>query len=249
VRAVVVMVPGSNGDWRSQASDPVWRKFATDHHLALVGCSIRDKPHDQGFIEEYVDVKRGSGQALLDTMKTFAQKAKHPELASAPFLMWGMSAGGQFNYEFTAWKPERVAAFVVNKGGIYYTALTSKAARQVPGILFIGGKDLDSRISTISGLFAVNRRGGALWALAEEPDVAHVVGKSRDVTLVFFEDALARRVGPDGALKAIDDKTGVIGDLKTKTIAATAVRTSTESTAWFLSERVAQAWLDMVTVK
>jgi len=23
--------------------------------------------------------------------------------------MWGMSAGGQFNYEFVAWKPERVA--------------------------------------------------------------------------------------------------------------------------------------------
>jgi pimeloyl-ACP methyl ester carboxylesterase len=33
-----------------------------------------------------------------------------------------MSAGGQFNYEFAAWKPDRVAAFVVNKGGIYYTA-------------------------------------------------------------------------------------------------------------------------------
>ena len=33
---------------------------------------------------------------------------------------------------------ERVVAFVVNKGGIYYTALTSKAARDVPGMLFIG---------------------------------------------------------------------------------------------------------------
>jgi poly(3-hydroxybutyrate) depolymerase len=249
VRAVVVMVPGSNGDWRSQVTDPVWQQFATDQHLALVGCSIKDKPHDQGFIEEYVDVKRGSGQALLDTMTTLAQKANHPELARAPFLLWGMSAGGQFNYEFTAWKPERVAAFVVNKGGIYYTALTSKAARAVPGILFTGGKDLDSRVSTISGLFAVNRRGGALWALAEEPGVAHVVGKSRDVTLVFFDEVLARRLGPDGTLKAIDAKTGVIGDLKTKTIAATGARTSTESTAWFLSERVAQAWLHMVTAE
>jgi poly(3-hydroxybutyrate) depolymerase len=249
VRAVVVIVPGSNGDWRSQVADPVWQKFATDQHLALVGCRITDKPHDRGFIEEYVDVKRGSGQALLDAMKTFAQNAKHPELASAPFLLWGMSAGGQFNYEFTAWKPERVAAFVVNKGGIYYTALTSKAARAVPGILFTGGKDLDSRISTIRGLFAVNRRGGALWALAEEPGVAHIVGKSRDVTLVFFEEALARRLGPDGTLRAVDDKTGVIGDLKTKTIAAAGAPTSTESTAFFLSERVAQAWLDMVTAK
>ena len=78
--------------------------------------------------------------------------------------MWGRSAGGQFNYEFVAWKPERVLAFVVNKGGIYYSALLPKAAREVPGMLFIGGKDLAFRNNTIAGLFAVNRRGGALWA-------------------------------------------------------------------------------------
>jgi hypothetical protein len=78
-----------------------------------------------------------------------------------------MSAGGQFYYEFAAWKPERVIAFVVNKDGIYYTALTPRASRDVPGMLFIGGKDLDSRVQTITGLFAVNRRAGALWALAE----------------------------------------------------------------------------------
>ena len=71
-----------------------------------------------------------------------------------------MSAGGEFNYEFVCWKPERVVAFVVNKGNIYYTALAPKAARSVPGILFTGGKDLEFRTSTITGLFAMNRRGG-----------------------------------------------------------------------------------------
>jgi len=256
VRAVVVIVPGSNGDWRSQVADPIWQKFATEQKLALVGCRITDKQHEQSFIEEYVDVKRGSGQALVDVMATFAEKARHPELATAPFLMWGMSAGGQFNYEFTAWKPERVAAFVVNKGGIYYSALTSKAARSVPGMLFVGGKDLEFRTNTIAGLFAVNRRAGALWALAEEPGVGHVVGKSRDVTLVFFEDALTRRLAdsPNGngvaALKTIDDKSGFIGDLKAKTFqAAAGAPAPTVPTAWLLSERVAQAWLAMVTEK
>ena len=142
-------------------------------------------PHEQGFIEHYVNVSQGSGQALLDALAALGARAQHPELATAPLLLWGMSAGGEFNYEFVAWKPERVAAFVVNKGGIYYTALTSPAARDVPGILFIAGKDLESRISTITGLFALNRRTGALWALAEEPNVAHVVGRSRDVALVL----------------------------------------------------------------
>ena len=124
------------------ADDAFWQEFATKQKAALVGCRFTDKPHDQSFIEDYVNVSQGSGQALLDVLATFAARTKHPEIASAPLLMWGMSAGGQFNYEFVAWKPERVAAFIVNKGGIYYSALVSKAARAVPGMLFVGGADL-----------------------------------------------------------------------------------------------------------
>ena len=118
VRAVLVLVPGSNGDGRAWAQDTVWQRFAEKNQLAIVACRFTDKPHDQNFIEEYVDVRRGSGQALLDVLSRFANRLNHPELATAPLVLWGMSAGGQFDYEMTAWKPERVAAFVVNKGGI-----------------------------------------------------------------------------------------------------------------------------------
>ncbi len=34
------------------------------------------------------------------------------------FYYTGFSAGGQYNYEFASWKPEKVISFVVNKGGI-----------------------------------------------------------------------------------------------------------------------------------
>jgi dienelactone hydrolase len=257
LQAVVLLMPGSNGDARSQVDDAVWRDFATRHKLALVGGQITDKPHEQNFVEQYCNVSQGSGQALLDALATFARRSQHPELATAPLLLWGMSAGGQFNYEFVAWKPERVAAFVVNKGGVYYTALTSQAARNVPGILFIAGKDLESRISTITGLFALNRRAGALWALAEEPSVAHVVGRSRDVALVFFEDALKLRIGEEvsnssgpAPLKPIVEKTGFIADLKAKTFHAAAdLPAPTGTTGWLLTERVARAWQAMVTEK
>lgn len=156
LQAVLVLVPGSNGDGRSAVDDPVWQAFATSHNLALVGCRFTDKPHDQGFIEQYINVSKGSGQALLDALGRFGKRAAHAELETAPLLLWGMSAGGQFNYEFVAWKPERVIAFVVNKGGIYYSALLSQAARSVPGILFVGGKDLEFRTNIIVGLFAVS---------------------------------------------------------------------------------------------
>ena len=159
VRGVVVLVPGSNGDGRGMVSDADWQKFACQHQLALVGCWFQDMPHEKyKFIEGYALASKGSGQALLDALNAFAATSQHDEVASVPLVLWGQSAGGQFNYEFTCWKPERVLAFVVNKGGIYYTHLAPEAARRVPGIFFIGENDLEFRKMSLYGIYAVNRR-------------------------------------------------------------------------------------------
>ena len=247
VQATLVLVPGSNGDGRPMADDRFWQEFATRHRLALVACRYTDKPHDQAFIEHYVNVSQGSGQALLDALSGFADRTRHAELATAPLLFWGMSAGGEFNYEFVAWKPERVAAFVVNKGGIYYSALVSRAAREVPGILFVGEKDLESRVNMIAGLFAVNRRGGALWAFANEPGVAHEVARSRDLATVLFADVLALRVS-GSSLKPLDPKAGYVADLKARTFRPAAeAPPQTEGTAWLPTLTVAKAWQAVVT--
>lgn len=243
---VLVLTPGSNGDGRSAVQDTVWQAFAVKHGLALLASQLTDKAHDQGFIEHYVDVSKGSGQAMLDALSALGVQAKHPELANAPLLLWGMSAGGQFNYEFVAWKPERVVAFVVNKGGIYYSALLPLAARQVPAMLFIGGKDLAFRTNTIVGLFAVNRRAGAVWALANEPSAGHIVGKSRDVSLIFFEDVLnLRRDRTSTALHTLEARDGFIGDLTQQTFARSDGTSPSVPTAWLPTERVARAWRAM----
>jgi poly(3-hydroxybutyrate) depolymerase len=249
LRAVLVLMPGSNGDGRPAAEDTVWQAFATKNKLAVVACRLTDKPHDQSFIEEYANVGRGSGQALLDAIAKFSARSGRSEIATAPLLLWGMSAGGEFNYEFTVWKPEHVAAFIVNKGNFYYTALVPPAAREVPGMLFVGGKDLEFRTNTIVGLFAVNRRGGALWALAEEPGVGHVVGKSRDVAMTFFEDVLAVRLTDEGGLRPMPAKPAFLGDFKTKSFQAVGDSMPRGPTAWLPSERVARAWQDMVSSK
>jgi len=250
VRAVAVLVPGSNGDGRGQVDDPVWQAFATSLRLALVGVRLTDKPHEQSFIEHYVNVSQGSGQALLDVLATFARTSQHPELAHAPLLLWGMSAGGEFNYEFANWKPERVLGFVVNKGGIYYTALASAAARRVPALLFVGGRDLDSRVQTITGLFALNRRGAALWALVNEPSAGHVVGRSREMALRFYEDLLDSRLpestGDTSAprvLRPLTEGDGIVGDPKTHETWKAGERTLPNyPTAWLPSERLAHMW-------
>ena len=194
IRGIVLLVPGSNEDGRTEISDPKWQAFAVKNRFALLGCYFADKKHNEMFIEQYVNASQGSGKALLKAITDLSKVSLHPELRKAPLLLWGMSAGGEFNYEFVNWNSSRVAAFVVNKGGIYYTALVTEGARNTPGLLFVGGKDLPSRIAIIRGLFALNRRAGALWALIEEPDVGHEIGQSQDLAIAFFEDVFAQRL-------------------------------------------------------
>ena len=190
---VVVLVPGSNSDGRAQVEDAFWQDFARQHSLALVGCWFTDHPHVNMNIEDYARAPDGSGRALLEAVDRLAKAAAHPEAADAPLLLWGLSAGGEFNYEFACWQPARVAAFVVNKGGYYFTHLAPAATRAVPGIFFVGGKDEAFRIQSIQGIFAVNRQAGAAWKLIVEPDAGHEQGKTRDLALKFFAEVLSRR--------------------------------------------------------
>ena len=230
--------------------DPFWQAFAVKHRLGLLGCHLTDKPHDQSFIEEYVDVAKGSGQALLDSIAALGAKAGHPEIATAPVMLWGMSAGGEFDYEFAVWKPDRVIAFIVNKGNIYYTALAPAATRRIPALLFTSEKDLDFRINTVNGIFAVNRRGGALWALTEEPGIGHEVGRSKDLGAMLFEDVLDARLPetPGGALRPLSEKDGFIADPATKTYAPMGdSRPPNHTTCWLPTERLAKAWQAVVT--
>lgn len=251
LKGAVILVPGSNDDGRSLADDATWQAFALKHKLALVGCRFTDKAHDLPFIEEYAEASQGTGPALLKALELLAIRSNQPELAETPLLLWGFSAGGQFNYEFVAWRPERVIAFVVNKGGVYYSALLSRSARNVPGIFFLGTKDLKVRRDAITGLFAVNRRAGALWALAEEPGAAHIVGRSMEVAKIFFEDALALRLPAVSTVpKMIQFEAGFVGDPSTRAFRRAGPSDQfTYTTSWLPTFRVAQAWQAMLTEK
>lgn len=175
-------------------------------------------------------------------------------LTNRTLLFWGMSAGGQFNYEFALWRPERVLAFVVNKGGIYYSAQASEAAQQVPGFFFIGGDDLEYRNDIIAGIFAINRRAGALWALAVEPGIGHAVAGSKATAALFFDEVIPLRLpdtasgmGGEASLRSLDRDTGFIGDPKSGDIqsAGDAPRTR-YPTSWVPTRALAEAWRALI---
>ena len=240
IRAVLVLMPGANADGRPDVDDRFWQSFASRNEIALIGCHFTDKPHEKPFIENYANAAQGSGQALLDALAAFSSRSDHPELMNAPLLLWGMSAGGEFNYEFTAWKPERVVAFVVNKGGVYFSTLLPAAARRVPGLLFVGEEDSESRKRIIADLFKLNRRAGALWALAEEPKVGHVVGRSQEIAAIFFDAVLSLRVSSSvsaasfAPLAQLEERSGIVGELVDGGLRPPSDNPDpTDQTAWF----------------
>jgi len=249
IHGILVIVPGSNGDGRIQISDTIWQLFAQKHGLAILACYYKDYESSDSFIERYVNVSQGSGQALLKVIRKFSRTSGHHELENSPLLLWGASAGGQFNYEFACWCPEKVIGFIVNKGGIYYTALAPKATRSVPGIFFIGEKDLEARNDIIKGLFSMNRRAGALWIYAPEPGVAHEFVHSKILALIFFNEILSLRSSGDlqsdkkRTLVALKESDGWIGDHKSQIILpASEIKKYDYPVSWFPGRITAEAW-------
>jgi poly(3-hydroxybutyrate) depolymerase len=253
IKGIIVLVPGSNGDGRDLVNDLLWQELARKYNFAVVGCYFTDFQHEEMNTEKYCNVKEGSGQALLDAISHLAKKSGHTEMANAPLLLWGHSAGGQFNYEFVCWKPERVIAFVVNKGGFYYSALASKQTRNVPGIFFTGQKDMESRKYIVKGIFTMNRRIGAFWTFAEEPEAGHEIGQTQNLSKIFFDEIIPLRIqnsnisDRSSILHPIPVNSGLIGDINAREYKPFSnVQESDTLNVWLPDTLFAEAWKSFI---
>ena len=249
-RGILMLNPGSNGDGRPAVGDEYWQRFAAKHDFALMATFLQDNPHPNMMIEEYIQVSEGSGKAILGAIDHFARESGHEELSYAPFLLWGMSAGGELNHEIASWIPERVIAYVVNKGGYYYSSVPPEATRQTPGLYAIGLDDLPSRNTMIKGMYLTNRRAGALWTLAEERGVAHEVAGSRELATAYYEAVMKMRM-VDGAigykaLRPVTEDMGLQGNIYTHTLSFEEGARK-EDTTWLPGEDFARLWLTHVT--
>jgi pimeloyl-ACP methyl ester carboxylesterase len=248
MRGVIVLVPGLNGDGRGMLNDRSWQALAQKYRLAIVSCFMQGK--------DYHNAANGTGDALLQAIGQFADKASHPEIKKAPLLLYGESAGGQFNYSFALLHPEHVMAFVVNKGGFYTGADPDSRMYGVPGLFFLGMSDTQERIDAITGIWTAGRKRGALWALAPQRNSGHEFSKTAAPSRVFFESVLKRRL-PDDSLasgddsppmKSIGEAQGWLGDLTTHDIRDASTDSNPDrKAAWLPDEDAAKAWKTFVS--
>ena len=245
VKAVVVLVPGLNADGRDMVDDPTWQSFALSHNFALLACYFTDrKPKSAG----YCQASLGSGAALIEALGISAAKTGHKEVESAPLLLWGHSAGGQFNYEFACWKPDRTIAFIVNKGGYYHTKNPSDKTRNIPALFFAGEKDEEFRIKNIKELFQNGRTQGALWALAIEPNAGHEIGGTRELAIQFFETIVPLRLKANAELTDLAEDSGWIGDATTFEIKPAESNTK-HAGSWLPNRFMARRWRTFIMHK
>jgi hypothetical protein len=163
----------------------------------------------------------------------------------------GHSAGGQFSYHFTQWKPERVIAFVTIKGG-YHSLSPAGDAVKVPGYMFIGENDRDYRLSNLTTIFETHRPLGALWCLAMEPNAGH--GRvSREIIHSFFNQIIPLRIPetiPSDAIPElieINEESGFLGNRDTFTVKSFSEYTQDKTQAcWFPNEKIAREWQNFV---
>ena len=240
-RALLVVLPGYQGDGRGNATNASWQSFARKHKLGILGVKFQCQENGPS----YHSVEGGSGDALFAALRKLATDSKQPAVADARLLVWGHSAGGQVAYGLGCFKPDRIIAFAAIKGG-YYNSKFNPRVRQIPAMFFIGEKDEDFRRENITKVFEDNRGSGALWCITIEPKAGHEVGKVNNVILPFFESCLALRLpaSAGGSLNSLDAAKGWTGlrdnfELKPPRTDSGVSRTKT---IWLPDETTAKAW-------
>ena len=244
--AVVVLLPGLQGDGRGMVKDPAWQNLARKYRLALLGCYLTN-----GRTIYYQVAKGDQGRVLFDALRTFGGLiGQAAGLEKRPLLIWGISAGGQYAYNFACLHPEAVMAFVVNKGG-YYDDVGKQGVLKIPAIFFFGETDQDFRIQAITSRFAIGRRLGAPWCLVREPNIGHAIGASGRISVEFFDAVLSASASAKEAKPPVGDSFW-LGDLKTQEIFpsdSSRARQERELTSWLPSRRFAEIWQETVTGK
>ena len=256
-RGAILMAPGATRDTRVIADtslaygiggfpETTFQDYRTrvltlaqEHGLAVMGARLPPNATALNALDN-----------LLDAMVQVAAESQHPELATAPFLFDGGSAGGCFSYAFTRRYPERVIGFVTQKGGCH-DIRDGGAARQVPGFLVIGGADTRDRCLNLTTLFENNRPLGALWALTVEPGAPHDRMTDFDLMLHWMDIVLESRLpapGGPATLRPMSEESGWLGDRETAAVAQFSAYDKDKGLAsWLPSAQAATGWSAFVS--
>jgi hypothetical protein len=256
VRAVIVALGGPDTrtfvDGRSAGSVHP----ETNAALKALGQQLKALARDSGIAvlgsgrSQWANEGSNDG-VILGVLQAAAAASGHPELSSAPLIMFGISAGGPGAFGMMQRQAGRTAAFTLSHPSGMSTFL-SVAAHGVPG--FIKLAELDDVVdnATTTEQFLTNRAAGAIWGLAVEHDVSHEIltDEARMVMVNWMATVAGLRLpaSPGGALRSVDESSGWLGNRTTYEIAPYASYGGDPLEAsWLLTAATAAEWKELVT--
>jgi len=256
------------------AYDLHWQALAKKWDCALLGPSYHVK-HEQvdlspGGSELWFDPRHGSEKAFLKALNDLADAAKHPEVASVPWVLWGHSGGGIWAEKICAAHPERVVAMWLRSGSAaafrthpeFVQPQIPTACYAIPIMLNPGAKEENANAQNRPGYekgpwwgnlatFREYRQHGGLVGFAPDPRTGHECGDSRYLAISFLDACLAARLpdkdSPNQTLKTMPTSAAWLAPLRgDEAVPAAEFRGDSRESVWLPNEAVAKAWMEYV---
>lgn len=216
IRGVFIHQHGCTMEGRGMATafDIQYQAFAKKWQLAIVGPDLYAKNN----CHDWKDPASGSAAALFAALRTIGRQSEHPELNTAPWLLWGHSGGGYWSQAMLAAYPQRVLALFSYSPGLDAQFPYPPAALQVPVMIRHAGPVGDACCwQTAFHTFHELRGQQGLAAIAYTRFQNHNYSFVRYMAIPFFEAVMRQRLPelPETdykAMRPMDVKKAWLGD-------------------------------------
>jgi hypothetical protein len=181
--------------------------FAERHNIALMLAR-----HCRAKTEEDMDIipEHGIGRALLQSLKHFAQLARHPELAESKIILLSFSGGGSMVARLVAYAPERILAAIEYAPGHREpigidTVDLPEASLSVPQFIIANGADDRCGTQRPYAYFEKYHQDAPLTFMVQNGVPHCCVMNVISIVLAWLEDVVEQRLSTNSKpLRAID---------------------------------------------
>lgn len=257
---------GSCKSGQTGAFDLHWQALAKKHGCALLSPSY-EQP-EKADCQMWCDPRNGSDAAFQKALADLGAQSGHPELATAPWALWGHSGGGHWSGGMTFLHPDRVAAVWLRSGVPLLEAnpdrptikahVISDGSLGVPIMCNPGTKEgvtvKEGRFAGVwpsnEAFFKAMRAKGALIGVAVDPLTAHECGNQRYLAIPWLDACLSARLpdAPGSPLKPMPtDGTWLAPLLSAEAVPAGQFKGNATEAVWLPNETVAKHWKQYVT--
>ena len=191
--------------------DLQYQAFARKWNLAVLETAL----HGDCLVWTYPE--KGSGDALMRVLVRAAGDAGRPELATAPWMLWGHSGGGHWVLAMLREYPERILAAVSYSAAFDPQWDYPYATSKIPVLLRYGDhNEFPGCRETARHAFDKLRDLDAPVSIVENKGETHNYTRLRHMMIPFFESALRERLPePEGQMKDVDPSRTWLGDTLT----------------------------------